>query len=82
MYETKIEPTGNGAYNLYVDGRLYIREETFTVCDQVAEHVKHPYQCPYSETVEILDSIRKNRGMPPLRFGRNPAGNVLGFTKD
>ena len=55
--QTQIKPNSDGSFNLYVNGRLEIQEETFAVCDRVADSLNYGPFGP-SEIEEVADSIR------------------------
>ena len=46
-------------WSVYVDGRLMVDRESYTVANSVAEALRHPETPRYTESDEVAHSIRE-----------------------
>lgn len=55
----RIEQQLNGGWNVIVDGRTVIRDESYTVASTIEWAVNHPTRWEPTEAYEIADQIRR-----------------------
>jgi hypothetical protein len=58
--DAQIKSNPNGSWDLLVNGRVAVSEESYSVCEAVWCELMSSLPRPYSEASEIADSIRNS----------------------
>lgn len=59
-----IRTDGLGFYSLFVNGKCYVKDESFTVCDNVRESLKsYGYRYGFAECDEVAAGIALDLGL-------------------
>jgi len=56
--DAQVKASPNGGWNLVVNGRVEVADESYAVCEAVWCELMSSLPRPYSEASEIADSIR------------------------
>lgn len=82
----EVKNIGNGLYQLIVNGRVVMDQESFTVVDNVRDAIANPGRWVGTEAGEIADGLRESKQPTPfmtfrkaLREGRIEAYGVKGM---